>query len=285
MMDQPQRREERSQDQTVEQDKPSWGGAMKIITPSTEAKEQHRQRLNVEHARANRDALDHLMRIRMASRMCDPQGNRIAVDREPWDWVETDHYGDTHGANIRKEVAIHESGHCVSAFVLGSYPTEARLFKSRGAKRYGTFDSLSTIHGYSTEEVRRSIADMGFTRDQALLAASCQVIELCAGVASAVHVGGLIHADKRGFNDDWKTRNILGVFPELDEDELRSLAATLVVYYEGAVKAVAIRLFEESQLFTEGLLSAAVDGFGPEFRIHPRNRWALKHGPYGNELG
>ena len=99
-----------------------------------------------------------------------------------------------------------------------------------------------------------------------------------------MHVGGLIHADKLGFNDDWKTRNILDVFPELDEHDLRSLAATLVVFYEGAVKAVAMKLFEESRLFTEELLPAAVDGFGPEFQIHPRNRWALKYGPYGDGL-
>ena len=45
-----------------------------------------------------------------------------------------------------------------------------------------------------------------------------------------------------------------------------------------------MELYEESRLWTDELLSAAVGGFGPEFRVHPRVRWALEVGPYGAEL-
>ncbi len=257
---------------------------MKIINSTRYLEAQRLAQLNAYLAVDNQDALDHLRSIQRGSNICDSQGNRIEVTREPWDWVETDNYGRTHGANVRKEVAVHEAGHCVSAFVLGSYPEEARVFKSRGAKRYGTHYCRASIHGSSVEEVRRSVEATGFTQEQALLAASCRVIELCAGVAAAMHVGGLTRAAETGFNDDWKMRNLLDVFSDLDVCKLRSLAASLVIYYASAVKAVAMKLYEESQLFTNELLSAAVGGFGPEFRIHPRNQWALKEGGYGRGL-
>jgi hypothetical protein len=170
------------------------------------------------------------------------------------------------------------------AFILGSYPEEARVFKSRGAKRYGVFHSLAPIHGYSVEQVKRTVDRTMFDHEQAQLAASCKVIELYAGVAAAMYIGDVPNAAELGFNDDWQAGNILTVFPNLDVPDLRSLAAWLVVYYANAIKAVAMKLYEESRLFTEELLDAAMDGFGPEFRVHPRVRWALNEGPYGRGL-
>lgn len=257
---------------------------MTIITPVEEAKAQRRACLNAQLGVDNQDVLEHLQSIQRGSNICDPQGKRIEVTREPWDWIETDNHGHTHGDNIRKETAVHEAGHSVAAFVLGTYPEEARVFKSRGAKRYGKFHCLASIHGFSVEEVRRTVEATGFTQEQALLAASCRVIELCAGVAAAKHVCGLPDAERRGFQDEWQVRNILDVFPCLDASNLQSLAAALVVFYADAVKAVARELYEKSQLETDELLSAAMNGFGPEFRVHPRVLWALKVGPYGAGL-
>jgi len=257
---------------------------MEVITPIKEVRAQRQSRVNAWYGTANEDVLEHLRSIQRGSKICDPRGKRIEVVHEPWGWIETDNHGRTHGANVRKEAAVHEAGHCVSAFVLGSYPEEARVFKSRGAKSFGYFHCLASIHGCSIESVRRTVETTGFTQEQGLLAASCRVIELCAGVEAAKHVGGVARADEKGFNDDWKTRNLLDVFPDLDECYLRGLAAELVVFYASAVKAVAIELYRESRLFTNALLSAAVSGFGPDFRIHPRNRWALNVGPYGAGL-
>ena len=112
---------------------------MTIITPVEEAKAQRRACLNAQLGAANEDVLEHLQSIQKGSNICDPQGKRIEVTSEPWDWIETDNRGHTHGDNVRKEAAVHEAGHCVSAFVVGSYPEEARVFKSRGAKSYGVF--------------------------------------------------------------------------------------------------------------------------------------------------
>ena len=158
---------------------------MTIITPIKEAMARRRACLNTQLGAANEDVLEHLHSIQKGSNICDPKGNRIEVIREPWDWIETDNHGQTHGDNVRKEAAVHEAGHCVSAFVVGSYPEEARVFKSRGAKSYGMFHSLASIHGFSVEEVRRTVEATGFTQEQALLATSCQVIELFAGVSAA----------------------------------------------------------------------------------------------------
>ena len=57
-----------------------------------------------------------------------------------------------------------------------------------------------------------------------------------SGVAAALHVASLPDAASRGFIDDWLTKNILDVFPDLDVDSLRNLAAVLVVYYAKAVR-------------------------------------------------
>ncbi len=148
----------------------------------------------------------------------------------------------------------------------------------------GYVDSLDSIHSRSVEEVKRTVENEGFTPNQALLAASCKVIELHAGVEAAKHVGRLPHATGLGFQDEWQVRNIIDVFPGLEICDLRSLAATLVVYYADAVKEVAMELHEKSQLETKELLTAAVNGFGPEFPVHPRVRWALEVGPYGAGL-
>jgi len=251
----------------------------RIITPTKEAEKQRITLLNAQLGAANKDVLNHLRNIRKGFNICDSRG-KVETTLKPWRWVMTDNHGNTKGADRRKEIAVHEAGHCVSAFLLGDYPTKARVNKSRSAKRTGYFNSLSSINGFSVEEVKRTVESGGFTHEQALLSASFQVIGLCAGVEAAIHVGGLLNASEMGFNDEWHIRNILVVFPGLDVSELRSLAAALVVYYADAVKSVAKELYEKSQLETRELLRAVLSGFGPEFPVHPRVRWGLKYGPH-----
>ncbi len=243
---------------------------MTIIESTREVQAQRRTQSNAEHAVDDRDVLEHLRRIRQEFFPC-----------QPWGWIKTDIYGKARGSNRRKLGAVHEAGHCVSAFVLGNYSTEARVNKSRSAKRLGFFNCRASIHSYSVEEFNRTIEAAGFTQEQALLAASFEVIKLNAGFAAAMHVGGWPDDGNCGVIDDWQAENLLAVFPGLDERNLQGMAAGLVDYYVDAVKAVALELYENPQLETKELLSAAVGGFGPEFPIHPRTRWSLKEGPYG----
>lgn len=251
---------------------------MAVITPVRDATAQRRARWNGQLGAAYEDVLDHLRNIRRGFSICDSWG-RVETISMPWGWIETDNHGNPKGSNYRKEVAVHEAGHCVSALIVGSYPTKARVHSSKSAKRSGYTETLSPIDGHSVEEVMRSVEFAGFTRDQAMLAASCYVIELFAGVEAAMHVGGLPHAARLGFEDEWKVRNILDVIPGLDECNLRSLATALVIYYADAVKAVALELHEKSVLQTNEIVTEAVNGFGPGFRLHPRVRRTLEVGP------
>ncbi len=256
---------------------------MTICTPIKEAEAKRSMQINACLGAASEDVLGHLRNIR---RGYDIRGTWGTVETvcNPWGWIERDVSGYIRSVNGRKLTAVHEAGHCVSAFMLGSYPRFARVMLSRNTDLRGYVYQGAWIYSDTVEAVKQSVEDRGFTQDQVLLVASCQIIELFSGYAAETCVGGLLYDDPEWSNDIRKAENILEVYPDLNQPDLWDLAAALVTYYADAVRSIAVKLYDRVELNTAELLSAAEDGFGPNFRVHPLVEWRFNKLPSGAGL-